>query len=156
MRRKGWGPKEADIPAVVAIHNSVNERAWREVMAWETALHPDTVSPLRLVRFEGRPKDLSPKARLKMLFGYSAPFDRHDWIVERDGEEVRYVIDFYTGARPPAAGAAPPAGAADAPPLAMPRPVSVHIDARPAVDSVGNALDRLRMPVSRFFASVLD
>ena len=25
------------------------------------------------------------------------PFDRHDWIVEReDGKEVRYVIDFYS------------------------------------------------------------
>ena len=24
-----------------------------------------------------------------------APFDRHDWIVDRCGREVRYVIDFY-------------------------------------------------------------
>ncbi len=23
------------------------------------------------------------------------PFDRHDWFVDRCGEEVRYVIDFY-------------------------------------------------------------
>ena len=23
------------------------------------------------------------------------PFDRHDWYVDRCGEEVRYVIDFY-------------------------------------------------------------
>ena len=28
---------------------------------------------------------------------YSAPFDRHDWVVERCGTRVRYVIDFYTG-----------------------------------------------------------
>ena len=23
------------------------------------------------------------------------PFDRHDWFVDRDGCEVRYVIDYY-------------------------------------------------------------
>ena len=62
MRRKGWVPREDDMPrcgerlclrtlargthadshlaacSVVAIHNTVNERAWREVLAWE-ALH---------------------------------------------------------------------------------------------------------------------
>ena len=41
---------------------------------------------------------LSPRARLKALGGYQAPFDRHDWVVERcDGENVEYVIDFYQG-----------------------------------------------------------
>jgi hypothetical protein len=34
----------------------------------------------KLLRFMGKPNDLSPKARLKMLFGHPAPFDRHDWI----------------------------------------------------------------------------
>eukprot|EP00955_Chlamydomonas_euryale_P068664 360194-Chlamydomonas_euryale.AAC.9 len=36
MKRKGWDPREDDMPAVVNIHNSVNERAWREVMSWES------------------------------------------------------------------------------------------------------------------------
>ena len=27
--------------------------------------------------------------------GYQLPFDRHDWIVDRCGKEVRYVIDYY-------------------------------------------------------------
>ena len=27
--------------------------------------------------------------------GGSLPFDRHDWYVDRNGQEVRYVIDFY-------------------------------------------------------------
>ena len=27
--------------------------------------------------------------------GYQLPFDRHDWIVDRAGKEVRYVIDYY-------------------------------------------------------------
>ena len=30
-----------------------------------------------------------------MLFGHPAPFDRHDWIVDRGGAEVRYIIDYY-------------------------------------------------------------
>jgi len=29
--------------------------------------------------------------------GYSAPFDRHDWVVDRCGTRVEYVIDFYAG-----------------------------------------------------------
>lgn len=31
---------------------------------------------------------------------YKLPFDRHDWIVDRCGTEVRYVIDFYQGEVP--------------------------------------------------------
>lgn len=55
------------------------------------------------------------------------PFDRHDWIVEREnGDEVRYVIDFYSGQPEPG------------------RPLSVYLDVRPALDSVEGALDRLR------------
>jgi cytochrome c heme-lyase len=64
----------------------------------------------RLVRFQGRPKEPTPKARvLTMLgkafpnsFGSEPPFDRHDWYVSRKGpdgtsKEVRYVIDYYGG-----------------------------------------------------------
>lgn len=31
------------------------------------------------------------------LCSYELPFDRHDWIVDRCGKEVRYVIDYYDG-----------------------------------------------------------
>ena len=34
-------------------------------------------------------------ARFASWFGGGLPFDRHDWIVDRCGQEVRYVIDFY-------------------------------------------------------------
>jgi hypothetical protein len=30
-----------------------------------------------------------------MLLGGPEPFDRHDWVIDRCGQEVRYVIDFY-------------------------------------------------------------
>ena len=49
----------------------------------------------RSLRFLGRPHDLSPMARVRSLFYGDVPFDRHDWYVDRNGEEVRYVIDFY-------------------------------------------------------------
>jgi cytochrome c heme-lyase len=34
MKRKGWQPEEDDMRAIVAIHNTVNERAWAEVRPW--------------------------------------------------------------------------------------------------------------------------
>lgn len=37
----------------------------------------------------------SPLAWLRQAAGGLAPFDRHDWVVDRCGKEVRYVIDFY-------------------------------------------------------------
>lgn len=40
---------------------------------------------------------MSPKARFNTFLGYQAPFDRHDWVVDRCGKEIEYVIDFYAG-----------------------------------------------------------
>ena len=37
----------------------------------------------------------SPLARVKSWLGGPLPFDRHDWYIDRCGQEVRYVIDFY-------------------------------------------------------------
>eukprot|EP00887_Chlorella_sp_A99_P006837 scaffold2.g6837.t1 len=96
MRRKGWSPSEEDMTAVVAIHNAVNERAWRE-------------------------------ARLLNLLGYKLPFDRHDWVVDRCGKEVRYVIDFYNAAPLPD------------------MPLAMHLDVRPALDSPAAAWERVKM-----------
>lgn|SRR6266576_639582 len=55
---------------------------------------------------EGKVEDVAgvcPSSPITVLFSeirgcsYSAPFDRHDWIVDRCGTRVRYIIDFYTG-----------------------------------------------------------
>lgn len=82
---------------------------------------------VKLVKFMGRPNDMTPKARCMGLFlGYNAPFDRHDWIVDRGGKEVRYVIDFYNGR---AIGG---------------KPVAMHLDVRPAIDSFEALVDRVR------------
>lgn len=40
---------------------------------------------------------LTPRARFNTFLGYQPPFDRHDWIVDRCGQQVEYVIDFYIG-----------------------------------------------------------
>ncbi|EKX52083.1 hypothetical protein GUITHDRAFT_65435, partial [Guillardia theta CCMP2712] len=126
MQRKGWEPNENDMHAassnapaaygqVVAIHNAVNEQTWKEVMKWEK-LHCDECQQPKLLKFQGKPDQLSPKARIQSLLGYKPPFDRHDWIVDRCGKQVRYVIDFYSGK-----------------PIAD-KPVSYHLDVRPALD----------------------
>lgn len=135
MRRKGWTPDEADMPAVVAIHNAVNERAWADVVAWEARAGGRKCGGPRLVRFEGRPRDISPKARLLNMLGYRLPFDRHDWYVDRCGRHVRYVIDFYNAA---------PAPSGPQPPGAPPPPVALHLDVRPALDSPGAAWERIK------------
>lgn len=40
LKRKGYDARDEDIPAVVAIHNAVNERAWAKVKSWE-AMHEE-------------------------------------------------------------------------------------------------------------------
>eukprot|EP00048_Salpingoeca_helianthica_P016488 m.232561 g.232561 ORF g.232561 m.232561 type:complete len:241 (-) comp18778_c0_seq1:86-808(-) len=130
MLRKGWNPSEGDMNTIVNIHNNVNEQSWHQIQIWES-LHPETADSIKLKRFIGRPKDLTPKARLRSWFSGTTPFDRHDWIVDRNGEEVRYVIDFYSGTR------------AEVP--------YVEIDARPAIDGVQSFVDRLRMNFRKIF-----
>lgn len=50
---------------------------------------------------------------------YTPPFDRHDWLIDRCGTNVRYVIDFYTG-RPDSSNK---------------QSMAFHLDVRPAVDN---------------------
>ena len=88
MKRKGYNPSEDDVPVILAIHNLVNEKGWSKVREWEALA--GCINP-KLKRFIGRPKDLTPKARFLNWLGYSLPFDRHDWIINRDdGTDVRF------------------------------------------------------------------
>jgi cytochrome c heme-lyase len=134
MRRKGWNniPEES-IEYVLQIHNVTNERTWRQIQLWEGLSESSTAVPspgaptLRLARFHGRPRDLSPKAFVyHKLLGQPAPFDRHDWYVERTdthGRYQRYVIDYYE--TEPVYAAAPPG--TKLPPV-------TYVDVRPALD----------------------
>lgn len=75
-----------------------------------------------------------------ILTSYSKPFDRHDWIIDRHGREVRYVVDFYTGAsnrnHRSSYGVQPP---------------SIYLDVRPALDSVDAALSRASFTLRQRF-----
>ena len=101
MKRKGHdSARVTDMKTVVPIHNAVNERAWAEILEWEKPyVAPANAScgGPRLHSFAGLSESMTPKARLNTLLGYTAPFDRHDWIVDRCGTKVEYVIDFYAG-----------------------------------------------------------
>mmetsp|Transcript_16858 Transcript_16858/g.25499 ORF Transcript_16858/g.25499 Transcript_16858/m.25499 type:complete len:322 (+) Transcript_16858:60-1025(+) len=151
MRRKGWeGVDESTMPLVVRIHNAVNERGWSHIRRWEKELH-DNDNP-RLVRFVGRPKDMSPKAFINTyLLWYRPPFDRHDWFVDSgDGEEARrYVIDFYSGNDTDGEKGIVSALLGQKRQMktenTSSRPPSMYLDVRPALDSPRAFLDRFKM-----------
>lgn len=142
---KTEGVVETDVIDVVRIHNNMNESTWKTILKWED-LHPqqDEDRQPRLLRFLGRPDELSPKAKLKVLFGHSAPFDRHDWIVDRGGKEVRYVIDYYHDEH----GAQFDQTPTNMNDFSSIR--SIKIEARPAIDDLSSLLDRvILMPLYR-------
>ncbi|KAI9373977.1 cytochrome C1 heme lyase [Aspergillus egyptiacus] len=167
MLRKGYTDTPQDaVEAMVAVHNFLNEGAWNEIVGWERIFSKglskgwekcrrgeeniameltkeehtgkaDATSPPRLLRFQGRPQELTPKAQILQAlgrlypakFGTNPPFDRHDWYVLREtpsgAREVRYVIDYYSG-----------------PPEPTGEPV-FYLDIRPALDSPTAAVERL-------------
>ncbi|KAF4720655.1 hypothetical protein FOZ62_026146 [Perkinsus olseni] len=138
VKRKGHAVEADDMRTVVAIHNAVNERAWHQIKEVEDRLHGRVCAKeaLRLVKFVGRPGEVSPKSRImRLLGGWTEPFDRHDWYIDRCGTTVRYVVDFYDGR--------PPEGTAHLP-LSL-QPVSIFVDARPAVSTLSDLWDRLRL-----------
>ncbi|XP_060070373.1 holocytochrome c-type synthase-like [Ylistrum balloti] len=101
MLRKGWRWKEDDLEAkdmtdIIKIHNANNEQGWQEVLKWE-ALHAKECSTPALRKFGGKATEYSPRAKIRSWMGYELPFDRHDWIVDRCGKDVRYIIDYYDG-----------------------------------------------------------
>ncbi|KAG5978122.1 hypothetical protein E4U55_006394 [Claviceps digitariae] len=98
MKRKGYDARVADMKTVVPIHNAVNERAWQEIVEWETPyLSQSSCQGPQLESFANKSNRMTPTARLNTILGYTAPFDRHDWVINRCGTRVDYVIDFYAG-----------------------------------------------------------
>ncbi|KAF6233798.1 hypothetical protein HO173_008010 [Letharia columbiana] len=160
MLRKGYDDTPEDaVESMVAVHNFLNEGAWAEIEGWEARFSkglgygwqacsrgeegfqdmPQWKGDRpRLMRFMGRPGDLTPKARMIEVLGRvwpskfasELPFDRHDWYVQRttpggQTREVRYVIDYYSG-----------------PPEPTGEPV-FYLDVRPAVDGPTAAAERM-------------
>ena len=136
MLRKGWRWQKEDIAQkdmddIIKIHNANNEQAWNEVLKWE-ALHARECGNPKLKSFGGKAQDYSPRARIRSWMGYELPFDRHDWIVDRCGKDVRYVIDYYDG------------GVVDD------KYKFALLDVRPAMDSVDNVWDRMKVAYMRW------
>ena len=134
LRRKGWefGPddlEQSDMDYIIKIHNANNENAWEEVLMWES-LHSDECKTPKLKSFGGKAKYFSPRARLRGWLGYELPFDRHDWIVDRNGKEVRYIIDYYDGDLDPGSHR------------------FAQLDVRPAMDSFEAIADRMKVTLS--------
>lgn len=132
--------KDNTMNAIVFAHNVTNERTWNEIMEWEQMHFAKCPTPT-LLRFVGRSEDWSPKAYVSAYFSAKgAPFDRHDWIIDRCGlEQVRYVIDYYDDVH-----------AGDTEEL------DISLDTRPALDSFGNFFDRLRFPFWRMMSAKKD
>lgn len=133
MLRKGWrwkndDLKQEDMTNIIKIHNQNNEQAWKEILKWEFLHLKECPCGPELIRFGGKAKEYSPRARIRSWMGYELPFDRHDWIVNRCGKEVRYIIDYYDG------------GQVD--------PQSYQftiLDVRPAFDSLSAVWDRMKV-----------
>lgn len=69
-----------------------------------------------------------------LLCSYQAPFDRHDWVVDRCGIKQRYIIDFYSGKN-----SSDPTKSN----------ISFYLDVRPSIDT----WDGIKLRTSKFFGS---
>ncbi|XP_029786722.1 cytochrome c-type heme lyase isoform X1 [Suricata suricatta] len=140
MLRKGFSPmslprwkwkdddiSQKDMYNIIRIHNQNNEQAWKEILKWEALHAAECPCGPSLIRFGGKAKEYSPRARIRSWMGYELPFDRHDWIVNRCGTEVRYVIDYYDGGE-----------------VNQEYQFTI-LDVRPALDSLSAVWDRMKV-----------
>jgi cytochrome c heme-lyase len=99
MLRKGYDDTPEDaVESMVAVHNFLNEGAWAEIVEWEqtfaggliggwrkckanekvptfdsNVVEAEELPKPRLLRFQGRPKDMTPKATILQLLGQVYP-----------------------------------------------------------------------------------
>ncbi|KAF4551832.1 Cytochrome c1 heme lyase-like protein [Elsinoe fawcettii] len=130
MKRKSYDPQAQDMRSIVPIHNAVNERAWAEIKGWEAGKGSEKCGGPKLVSFSGQSTALTPRARWNTMLGYTAPFDRHDWVVDRCGQKIDYVIDFYSGKDEGKPG----------------KSLNFYLDVRPKL----NTFEGVRMRMSKF------
>lgn len=100
LLRKGYKDTDATaVESMVSVHNFLNEGAWAEIVEWERRFsqglskgweickkgeaasmagadigaNVDEVSQPKLVRFMGRPKEMTPKAAMIQVMGWVYP-----------------------------------------------------------------------------------
>ncbi|KAG3291285.1 HCCS-like [Ictidomys tridecemlineatus] len=79
-------------PSEQMFWNQNNEQAWKEILKWEALYAAECPCGPSLIRFGGKEKQYSPRARICSCMGYELPFDRHDWIINRCGLPVHHLI----------------------------------------------------------------
>ncbi|KAM7046161.1 holocytochrome c-type synthase-like [Molossus nigricans] len=132
MLKKGWKLKDDDISQkdmynIIRIHNQNNEQACKEILKWEALHAAECPCGPSSIRFRGKAKEYSPQAKIRSWMGYEMPFDRHDWILNRCGTEVRYIIDYYDGGE-----------------VKQDYQFTI-LDVRPALDSLSAVWDRMKV-----------
>lgn len=98
MKRKGHDDTPEDaVESMVAVHNFLNEGAWSEIVEWETEFGGGIIKALReqererleaghqgawprLLRFQGKSKELTPKARILQMLGKVYP-EKYGYVV---------------------------------------------------------------------------
>lgn len=144
------------VASIIPIHNAVNEKAWQEILKWESrAPSSDPGSNKcggpKLYAFRGLGTDsqfVSPRARINGLMGYQLPFDRHDWVVERcGGERIEYVIDFYQGKPVASSSSSQQKGESGIMGATGPGKLSFYLDVRPKL----NSFEGWRMRFNRYW-----
>ncbi|SCM26530.1 cytochrome c heme lyase, putative [Plasmodium chabaudi chabaudi] len=125
--RKNKDIDKVDVDAVVSIHNDVNEESWKSILKYEH-MHKKKCDKVTLQRFCGKFDDLSFKAKFRSIFSrLGKPFDRHDWYIDRCGEEVKYILDYYNDE-------------------SINDDKNIYIDVRPAMRNLSTIWDRIRYP----------
>ncbi|OWB83512.1 hypothetical protein B5S33_g2143 [[Candida] boidinii] len=136
MKRKDWNPEAGDMKTVVPLHNMVNEIAWKYILMWEKGQGGESCGGIKLSSFKGDSKKITPRARMRSLMGNELPFDRHDWVIDRCGTRVDYVIDFYAK------------DGADSNPNANPNAnPTFYLDVRPKL----NTVEGIRLRIAKAF-----
>ena len=122
LLRKGYTDTDATaVESMVSVHNFLNEGAWAEIVEWErrfsgglvrgwemckrgeqgsmaganlqAGADEDETSQPKLIRFMGRPKEMTPKAALIQLMGKVNP----SWVYVHDLSQFQACLVWNTG-----------------------------------------------------------
>ena len=97
LRRASKPIEAADAVDVSRVHDAVTANTWACIEEYEGEHRGACKEGATLARFYGMDGIYSYKAQfVHRVLGGPLPFDRHDWVVDRCGKEVRYVIDYYS------------------------------------------------------------
>ncbi len=98
LKRKNKGIDHNDAASVAHIHEAVTSQTWDQIMEYEADYGVSSkckVNDIKLARFQGMYGIDSYKAKFMGFFFGLKPYDRHDWTIDRCGQEVKYIIDYY-------------------------------------------------------------